>query len=156
MGTSNSNNSVIFWKIPIICFLLFLFSMIFMQESKSCDLDVDSLFSVRISSLEQKIKNDNTYVYIKSREDMLFFNVLLYLADESFYSFESHHYNPRFSRKEIELLKEWYNNKKDLITCEKVERAYYLLQNPPPFKNMDDVELYDQQLDSLLIEPRKR
>lgn len=87
---------------------------------------------------------------------MLFFNVLLYLADESFYSFESHHYNPRFSRKEIELLKEWYNNKKDLIICEKVERAYYLLQNPPPFKNMDDVELYDQQLDSLLIEPRKR
>jgi len=122
-------------------------------------LDVDSLFEARISLLENQMQ-DNVSITIESRgEDYLFLDVVYYLSKKRFVEYEQ--YRPfRVSKNQLDSLILWYENNKELISCEKVERAYYLLQNPPPFhadKNMDDVyELYDQQLDSLLIEPRKR
>jgi len=144
-------------KINLIYFTLFF--IILPQKSMSCNLDVDSLFNVRIFSLGKKMQN-NAYININPRgEEMLFFKVIFSLSNKSFYDFKEYHYL-RISKNQLDSLILWYENNKELITCEKVERAYYLLQNPPPFhadKNMDDVyELYDQQLDSLLIEPRKR
>ena len=125
----------------------------------SCNLDVDSLFEARISLLENQMQ-DNISITIKSTgEDYLFLDVVYYLSKKRFVEYEQ--YRPfRVSKNQLDSLILWYENNKELISCEKVERAYYLLQNPPPFhadKNMYDVyELYDQQLDSLLIEPRKR
>jgi hypothetical protein len=144
-------------KISLI-YISFVF-IILPQESISCNLDVDSLFEARISLLENQMQ-DNVSITIESRgEDYLFLDVVYYLSKKRFVEYEQ--YRPfRVSKNQLDSLILWYENNKELISCEKVERAYYLLQNPPPFhadKNMDDVyELYDQQLDSLLIEPRKR
>ena len=144
-------------KVNLI-YISFVF-IILSQESMSCNLDVDSLFEARISLLENQMQ-DNISITIKSTgEDYLFLDVVYYLSKKRFVEYEQ--YRPfRVSKNQLDSLILWYENNKELITCEKVERAYYLLQNPPPFhadKNMDDVyELYDQQLDSLLIEPTKR
>ncbi len=112
-----------------VVFLLGLILILFVQDLKSCDLDVDSLFNEKISFLERKIKEENGTYFILREDDISFLVVFGLLANKNFMDWYEYKYNPRVSLKEINLLKDWYYKKKGLITCEKVEKAYLLLSS---------------------------
>ena len=135
-----------------VVFLLGLILILFVQDLKSCDLDVDSLFNEKISFLERKIKEENGTYFILREDEISFLVVFGLLANKNFMDWYEYKYNPRVSLKEINLLKDWYYKKKGLITCEKVEKAYLLLSSDYVITSVEDYEIYEAQLDSLSIE----
>ena len=135
-----------------VVFLLGLILILFVQDLKSCDLDVDSLFNEKISFLERKIKEENGTYFILREDDISFLVVFGLLANKNFMDWYEYKYNPRVSLKEINLLKDWYYKKKGLITCEKVEKAYLLLSSDYVITSFEDYEIYEAQLDSLSIQ----
>ena len=135
-----------------VVFLLGLILILFVQDLKSCDLDVDSLFNEKISFLERKIKEENGTYFILREDDISFLVVFGLLANKNFMDWYEYKYNPRVSLKEINLLKDWSYKKKGLITCEKVEKAYLLLSSDYVITSFEDYEIYEAQLDSLSIE----
>src|SRR5574344_1069776 len=130
-----------------VVFLLGLILILFVQDLKSCDLDVDSLFNEKISFLERKIKEENGTYFILREDDISFLVVFGLLANKNFMDLYKYKYNPRVSLKEINLLKDWYYKKKGLITCEKVEKAYLLLSSDYVITSFEDYEIYEAQLD---------
>lgn len=50
----------------------------------------------------------------------------------------------------IVAIEDWYQKKKKYITCEKIKKAYSLLE-PPMFNTIEEVERYSDELEQLEI-----
>ena len=80
--------------------LLGLILILFVQDLKSCDLDV-TLFNEKISFLERKIKEEMVRIFILREDDISFLVVFGLLANKNFMDWYEYKYNPRVSLKEL-------------------------------------------------------
>lgn len=116
--------------------------------------DVDSLFKETISSLESHLEDDDCYVFIDDIENVHFLEALIYLTDIHFFKYEYHHYNPMYSKEELERLRKLYMENYKLIV-ERIGRVYELRDSVSCVGSIEELEVIWSKLDSLNIDKYK-
>ncbi len=112
-----------------------------------CDVNIDSLFKKNLSSMIKMTRGSSKDVLVKERDIIKFLYVISLLSDLDFMP-DPH--KPVVNTKTILAIESWYKKKKKYITCEKIKKAYSLLL-PPPFKNIEKLDKYSDELDQLRI-----
>ncbi len=115
--------------------------------NKDCDVNIDSLFKKNLSSMKKMTRGSSKDVLVKERDIIKFLYVISLLSDLDFMP-DPH--KPVVNTKTILAIESWYKKKKKYITCEKIKKAYSLLL-PPPFKNLEELDKYSDELDQLRI-----
>ncbi len=115
--------------------------------NKDCDVNIDSLFKKNLSSMKKMTRGTSKDVLVKERKIIKFLYVISLLSDLDFMP-DPH--KPVVNTKTILAIESWYKKKKKYITCEKIKKAYSLLL-PPPFKNLEELDKYSDELDQLRI-----
>ncbi|MBP1631546.1 MAG: hypothetical protein H6Q15_2439 [Bacteroidetes bacterium] len=135
-------------KIIFILLLLNVFCVIKVNScNKDCDVNIDSLFKKNLSSIKKMTRGSSKDVLVKEREIIKFLYVISLLSDLDFMPAP---HKPIVNTKTILAIESWYKKKKKYITCEKIKKAYSLLL-PPPFKNIEELDKYSDELDQLRI-----
>lgn len=115
--------------------------------NKDCGVNIDSLFKKNLSSMKKMTRDSSKDVLVKEREIIKFLYVISLLSNLDFMP-DPH--KPVVNTKTILAIENWYKEKKKYITCEKIKKAYSLLL-PPPFKNLEELDKYSDELDQLRI-----
>nr|WP_320037138.1 hypothetical protein [uncultured Bacteroides sp.] len=135
-------------KIIFILLLLNTFCIVKVNScNKDCDVNIDSLFKKNLSSMKKMTRGTSKDVLVKERKIIKFLYVISLLSDLDFMP-DPH--KPVVNTKTILAIESWYKKKKKYITCEKIKKAYSLLL-PPPFKNLEELDKYSDELDQLRI-----
>lgn len=135
-------------KIIFILLLLNAFCIVKVNScNKDCDVNIDSLFKKNLSSMKKMTRGSSKDVLVKERDIIKFLYVISLLSDLDFMP-DPH--KPVVNTKTILVIESWYKEKKKYITCEKIKKAYSLLI-PPPFKNIEELDKYSDELDQLRI-----
>ena len=119
-----------------------------------CDINVDSLFQKNISILKESIKErtryikDATeYIEIKDIDNRKFLFAVSFLSGiDVIYDF---HIVWVTTVEMVTAIENWYNDKKERITCEKVKEAYLALE-PKYFNNIEEILEYNVGLEKQL------
>lgn len=109
--------------------------------------DVDSLFRANIANLHQIVEDSQGDIIVLEENCIQFLYVVSLLSEENF---DINPHNVTISNSVLSKIKDWYQNKKKHITCERLRRAYSLLK-PPLFKNHEEIEDYSIELEKLKI-----
>ncbi|QUT75597.1 hypothetical protein INE81_02057 [Bacteroides salyersiae] len=111
-----------------------------------CDINIDSLFRTNLMKLKELVKDSSKYVVVQERNSIKFLYVISLLSGK----FISDPHNVVVNSITIAAIEDWYQKKKIYITCEKIKKAYSLLE-PPMFNTVEDVEKYSNELEQLEI-----
>lgn len=111
-----------------------------------CDINIDSLFVTNIINLKELVKDSSKDVIVR-RENIKFLYVISLLSGKDFIS-DPH--NTVVDSITIAAIEDWSQKKKKYITCEKIKKAYYLLE-PPIFNTFEDLERYSKELEQIKI-----
>ena len=112
-----------------------------------CEINIDSLFKTNLMKLKGLVKDSSKDVIVQKRNSIKFLYVISLLSDEDF-NIDPH--NTVVNSMTIAAIEDWYQKKKKYITCEKIKKAYYLLE-PPMFNTIEDLERYSNELDQIKI-----
>ncbi|MBT9874594.1 hypothetical protein GPL06_17640 [Bacteroides salyersiae] len=96
--------------------------------------------------LKELVKDSSKYVVVQERNSIKFLYVISLLSGK----FISDPHNVVVNSITIAAIEDWYQKKKIYITCEKIKKAYSLLE-PPMFNTVEDVEKYSNELEQLEI-----
>lgn len=111
-----------------------------------CDINIDSLFRTNLMKLKELVKDSSKYVVVQERNSIKFLYVISLLSGK----FISDPHNVVINFTTIVAIEDWYQKKKKYITCEKIKKAYSLLE-PPMFNTIEEVERYSDELEQLEI-----
>ena len=111
-----------------------------------CDINIDSLFRTNLMKLKELVKDSSKYVVVQERNSIKFLYVISLLSGK----FISDPHNVVVNSITIAAIEDWYQKKKIYITCEKIKKAYSLLE-PPMLNTVEDVEKYSNELEQLEI-----
>lgn len=111
-----------------------------------CDINIDSLFRTNLMKLKKLVKDSSKYVVVQERNSIKFLYVISLLSGK----FVSDPHNVVINFTTIVVIEDWYQKKKKHITCEKIKKAYSLLE-PPMFNTIEEVERYSNELEQLEI-----
>lgn len=92
------------------------------------------------------MKGSSKYVVVQERNSIKFLYVISLLSGK----FISDPRNVVVNSITIAAIEDWYQKKKRYITCEKIKKAYSLLE-PLMFNTVEDVERYSNELMQLEI-----
>jgi hypothetical protein len=116
--------------------------------SIDCDINVDSLFQKNISMLKGNIIDTTEYIVVENNDNWKFLFAVSFLSGiNTVYDFHT----TRTTVEIVAAIENWYNDKKEKITCERVKKAYLALE-PPCLKNIEEIEKYTEELEKLKIE----
>lgn len=111
-----------------------------------CDINIDSLFRTNLMKLKELVKDSSKYVVVQERNSIKFLYVISLLSGK----FISDPHNVVINFTTIVAVEDWYQKKKKYVTCEKIKKAYSLLE-PPMFNTIEEVERYSDELEQLEI-----
>jgi len=111
-----------------------------------CDINIDSLFRTNLMKLKELVKDSSKYVVVQERNSIKFLYVISLLSGK----FISDPHNVVINFTTIVAIEDWYQKKKKYITCEKIKKAYSLLELPM-FNTIEEVERYSDELEQLEI-----
>jgi len=133
----------------IIIILLFNFICIIKANccDINCDVNIDSLFRVNLIELKESVTDSSKNVIVQEKNNIMFLYVISLLSGKDFIS-DPH--NVVINYNTILEIESWYQKEKKYITCEKIEKAYSLLQ-PKLFRTFEDFEKYSIELEDLII-----
>lgn len=131
--------------------IVLLFNTICVINIKSCnlccDINIDSLFETNLLELKESVGDSSRDVIVQERNNIRFLYAISLLAGRDFIS-DPH--NAVINSMTIAAIEDWYQKKKKYITCEKIEKAYSLIE-PPLFNTVEEVERYSFELEQLKI-----
>ncbi|MFR2069038.1 MAG: hypothetical protein ACLS4S_02120 [Bacteroides nordii] len=96
--------------------------------------------------LKELVKDSSKYVVVQERNSIKFLYVISLLSGK----FISDPHNVVINFTTIVAIEDWYQKKKKYITCEKIKKAYSLLELPM-FNTIEEVERYSDELEQLEI-----
>jgi hypothetical protein len=112
----------------------------------NCEINVDSLFQINLSTLKKNISGSNENVTIVNRNSLEFLYAVSVLSGIDFINVKDNSTNLKL----VLAIESWYSNKKKFITCEKIKKAYLLIK-PHLFKNYEEIENFSKELDQITI-----
>lgn len=149
------------------CLLIFIFSVIFSNNIISCNINIDSLFNSHISSMDKYFKSvidgrrfpiDRMLSHINEKPSDMNYNdsskmgiygdnalFLEIFEDITNYKWERTSYAPNIlaSHQEILMIRDWYEDNRKRLNCEKIEAIYLWYRDRN--KYMESVDLYDNE-----------
>jgi len=134
-----------------IIIILILFNIICTTKvigcDLNCDINIDSLFRTNFMQLKAIVNDSSKYVIVEERSNIKFLYIISILSGKNFIS-DPH--DVVVDSVIILAMEDWYQKKKKYITCEKIKKAYTLLE-PLPLKTPEEVEMYSVELEQLKI-----
>ncbi|WP_185153898.1 sialate O-acetylesterase [Dysgonomonas sp. 520] len=114
----------------------------------NCDINVDSLFQTNISMLKESFTDTTEYIRVLDNDNWKFLFMVGFISGINTI-YDCH--IARTTKTMVIAIEEWYNDKKEKVTCENVKSAYLALE-PRFFNDIDEIEIFGKELDKLKIE----